>query len=71
MDLAPGKDGLLDQRGDAVAVLAIELVQMSQHGADAFDADRIGPGQRTARVVDFTFIEEGNLINIGSKGLND
>src|SRR5574343_1404920 len=52
MNFPSGMDGTLDQRRDAVAVLAVAGAEVGQHVADGRDADGIGPGQRPLRVID-------------------
>src|SRR5690606_10343880 len=51
MDLLSGEDALLDQRRDAIAVLAVEAGEVREHGADGRQTDAVGPFERAARVV--------------------
>src|SRR5574337_306224 len=52
MNRPSGKDGALDQRRNAVAVLAIAGAEVGQDGPDIGHADAIGPSQRTLGVID-------------------
>src|SRR5690606_36685116 len=51
MDRLSGKDALLDQRRDAVAVLAVKAREVGEHRADGRQADTVGPFERPARAV--------------------
>src|SRR4051794_5213881 len=48
----PGEDHPAQQRRRPVALLAQLIAQPVEHGEDVVEADRIGPGERPARVVE-------------------
>src|SRR5574343_688827 len=49
MDFPSGKYGTLDQRRNAITVLAIAGAEVGQHVANYGNANLVGPGQRALR----------------------
>src|SRR5574343_1955265 len=62
MNIPSGKYGTLEQRRNAITVLAIAGAEIGQHVANRGDADLVGPGQRAFRVID---AEAHGLVSAG------